>query len=183
MTVVPRLFELLERRMGAPRRRSAGGWRCAPWNRTVALGTRRPPRGPAAVLARPPGPHDRRRGAPAGRGPVRRAGLKALVSGGAALDERVAATFVALGLPVYQGYGQTEASPVIACNAPGDVRLDTVGRPLASVEVRIAADGEILVRGPTVMKGYWNRPEESAQALRDAGSIPATSAGWSRTAI
>jgi len=165
MTVVPRLFELLERRM---EREAAERGRLAlrAWNRTVALGTRRHREGRLPFWL---DLQDRTIGAAVRRQVAARFGgrLKALVSGGAALDERVAATFVALGLPVYQGYGQTEASPVIACNAPGDVRLDTVGRPLASVEVRIAADGEILVRGPTVMKGYWNRPEESAQALRD----------------
>ncbi len=93
--------------------------------------------------------------------------LKALVSGGAALNPDIGIFFTALGLNLLQGYGQTEASPVIACNLPSKVKLDTVGPPLTGVEVKIAEDGEILVRGELVMQGYWNEPEATAQALRD----------------
>jgi len=74
---------------------------------------------------------------------------------------------VALGVQLLQGYGQTEAAPVICCNPPGQIRIDTVGPPLDGVEVRIADDGEILVAGDNVMQGYWNDPEASARALVD----------------
>jgi long-chain acyl-CoA synthetase len=93
--------------------------------------------------------------------------MKALVSGGAPLNYDVGMFFVALGLPVFQGYGQTEASPLISCNPPGRVKLRTVGPPVAGVEVRIAPDGEILVRGDLVMKGYWRDEAETARVLRD----------------
>lgn len=93
--------------------------------------------------------------------------LLALVSGGAALNYRIGLFFHALGLPVYQGYGQTEAGPVISANVPGRPKLHTVGPPFAGVDVKIAEDGEILVRGEMVMKGYWRDPEATAQTVRD----------------
>jgi long-chain acyl-CoA synthetase len=93
--------------------------------------------------------------------------LKAWVSGGAALNAEVGTFFIALGLPLLQGYGQTEASPVIACNPPGRIKLRAVGPPLDGVEIRIAEDGEILVRGELVMKGYWRDPEATAKTIRD----------------
>jgi long-chain acyl-CoA synthetase len=93
--------------------------------------------------------------------------LKAMVSGGAPLSPEIGRFFLALGVNLLQGYGQTEASPVIACNPPGRIKIDTVGPPLADVEVRIAEDGEILVRGELVMKGYWNDPEATSRTVRD----------------
>ena len=93
--------------------------------------------------------------------------LKAMVSGGAPLNFDVGLFFHALGLPVLQGYGQTEASPVISANVPGRAKLDTVGPALDGVEIRLAEDGEILVRGDLVMRGYWKDEEATAQALRD----------------
>ncbi len=93
--------------------------------------------------------------------------FRAAVSGGARLDPEVGRFFLALGIQLLQGYGQTEAGPVIAVNPPGRTRIATVGPPLDGVEVRIAPDGEILVRGELVMDGYWRRPEETAQVLRD----------------
>jgi long-chain acyl-CoA synthetase len=74
---------------------------------------------------------------------------------------------VALGLPVLQGYGQTEASPVVSANPPGGARLDTVGPAFKGVEVRIAEDGEILVRGDNVMRGYWKDEETTARTIVD----------------
>jgi long-chain acyl-CoA synthetase len=93
--------------------------------------------------------------------------LKAMISGGAALNPDIGYTLMALGLPILQGYGQTEAAPVISANPPGRVKLDTVGPPLEGVELKIAEDGEILVRGELVMKGYWQDPESTKWALAD----------------
>jgi long-chain acyl-CoA synthetase len=93
--------------------------------------------------------------------------LKALVSGGAALNPEIGWYFQALGLNLLQGYGQTEASPIVSCNRPGKIRLETVGPPVKGVEVRIAEDGEILVKGELVMKGYWGDAEGSARTVRD----------------
>jgi long-chain acyl-CoA synthetase len=75
--------------------------------------------------------------------------------------------FTALGVNILQGYGQTESAPVVSCNVPGRVKLDTVGPPFAGVEVRIADDGEILVSGELVMEGYWNDPANTAAAIAD----------------
>ena len=94
--------------------------------------------------------------------------MKAMVSGGAPLNPDVGLFFQAMGLPMLQGYGQTEAGPVISCNRPkAGIRMETVGPPLRDTEVRIADDGEIIVRGELVMKGYWHNPDESARVLRD----------------
>ena len=93
--------------------------------------------------------------------------LKAMVSGGAPLNYDVGLFFVGLGLPVLQGYGQTEASPVVTANPPGGARLDTVGPPLKGVELEIADDGEILVRGGNVMRGYWKDEETTARTIVD----------------
>jgi long-chain acyl-CoA synthetase len=94
--------------------------------------------------------------------------LKAMVSGGAPLNPEVGLFFQSLGLTFLQGYGQTEAGPVISCNRPSaGLRMESVGPPLANTEVRIAADGEILVRGELVMHGYWRNPEESARVLQN----------------
>ena len=94
--------------------------------------------------------------------------MKAMVSGGAPLNPDVGLFFQAMGLPMLQGYGQTEAGPVISCNRPrAGIRMETVGPPLLNTEVRIAADGEIMVRGELVMKGYWHNPDESARVLQD----------------
>ena len=92
--------------------------------------------------------------------------LLAMVSGGARLDPDLSGFFLALGLPVLQGYGQTEAGPVVSVNLPWSNHRHTVGPPLQGVELRIAEDGEVLVRGDLVMTGYWNNPEATAAALR-----------------
>jgi long-chain acyl-CoA synthetase len=93
--------------------------------------------------------------------------LKALVSGGAALNPEIGLFFTALGIRLLQGYGQTESGPVVSVNPCLQIKLDTVGPPLFGAEVRIAEDGEILVRGDMVMKGYWRDPEATAATVRD----------------
>ncbi|MCA8907119.1 MAG: long-chain fatty acid--CoA ligase [Rhodospirillaceae bacterium] len=93
--------------------------------------------------------------------------LKAFVSGGAPLNPEVGLFIHCLGLTVCQGYGQTEASPVISVNPPWKVKMHTAGRPLIDTEIKIAEDGEILVKGELVMKGYWNLPEQTAQTVVD----------------
>jgi long-chain acyl-CoA synthetase len=93
--------------------------------------------------------------------------LKALVSGGAPLNPEIGIFFLALGVPLLQGYGQTEASPVVSANPPNRIKIDTVGPPFEGIEIKIAEDGEILVRGQSVMKGYWNDPEATASAIKD----------------
>ncbi|HZT62278.1 MAG TPA: AMP-binding protein [Burkholderiales bacterium] len=91
--------------------------------------------------------------------------MRLAVLGGAPLDPSIAWLFVGLGLPVLQGYGMTEASPVISVNRPENNVPESVGAPLDNVEVKVAANGELLARGPSVMKGYWNNPEANAKAL------------------
>lgn len=91
--------------------------------------------------------------------------LKFMICGGAALSPDIARFFWAAGIPVYEGYGMTETAPVLTVNHPGAVTIGSVGEPIPEVELRVAADGEVLARGPNVMKGYWNRPVETEQAL------------------
>jgi long-chain acyl-CoA synthetase len=98
--------------------------------------------------------------------------VKTFISGGAPLGRELAEWYAAAGIRIHEGYGLTETSPVIAVNNPVNHRIGTVGKILPNIEVRIAEDGEILVRGPSVFKGYWNRPQETAAALVD---------GWFKT--
>jgi long-chain acyl-CoA synthetase len=93
--------------------------------------------------------------------------LKAFVSGGAALNYEIGIFFLALGVRLLQGYGQTEASPVISANMPSKIKIDTVGPIFDGLTARIAEDGEILVKGEAVMNGYWRDPESSAKAVVD----------------
>ena len=93
--------------------------------------------------------------------------LKTFVSGGGALDKDVGVFLNAIGLPTLQGYGLTETSPVVSCNPIHDIRVETVGPPFKGNQVRIAEDGEILVKGENVMLGYWNNDEETKKVLKD----------------
>jgi long-chain acyl-CoA synthetase len=98
--------------------------------------------------------------------------VETFISGGAPLGRELAEWYATVGIRIHEGYGLTETSPVIALNTPANHRIGTVGKILPNLEVRIAEDGEILVRGPSVFKGYWNRPEETRAALVD---------GWFKT--
>ncbi len=93
--------------------------------------------------------------------------LQAFVSGGGALDQNVGEFLNAIGLPTLQGYGLTETSPVVSCNLPNLVKVDTVGPPFRTNEVQIASDGEILIRGENVMLGYWNQQEATKEVLKN----------------
>lgn len=94
--------------------------------------------------------------------------MKAMVSGGAPLNPDIGISFQSLGITLLQGYGQTESGPVVSCNRPRvGIKMDTVGPPLKGVEVKIAEDGEILVRGELVMLGYWNNEAETDRVIKD----------------
>ncbi|WPB85149.1 AMP-dependent synthetase/ligase [Sediminicoccus rosea] len=164
ITTVPRLFEVIrERIMGALEKE--GGLRLKLFRRAIALGLRKldgPPLGlfervQDALLDRLVRQKVRARFGGA---------LEALVSGGARLDPELSGFFMALGVTIIQGYGQSEAGPVISVNLPWDNDRRSVGKPLPGVEVRLAEDGELLVKGGLVMDGYWNNPDATAQALR-----------------
>ncbi len=166
MTAVPRLYETLHSRitMGV---RKQGGKKEALFNKAVELGTKKltDPNGLSlvenlqngilSVLVR-----KKVKARFGGR-------LKTMVSGGAPLNPDVGMFFLALGLRIMQGYGLTESAPVISVNRPFEIKIDTVGRPLVDVQVHIADDGEILVRGDLVMQGYWQNEAATAEAIRD----------------
>ncbi|HEU4507989.1 MAG TPA: long-chain fatty acid--CoA ligase [Pyrinomonadaceae bacterium] len=99
--------------------------------------------------------------------------MRLLISGGAALPEELAYIYIGVGIPIVQGYGLTETSPVITASTIEENRVGTVGKPIPNVEVRIAEDGEIEVRGPNIMRGYYNKPEETRAVF--------TSDGWFKT--
>jgi long-chain acyl-CoA synthetase len=93
--------------------------------------------------------------------------LKAFISGGGALDKKIGEFLNSIGLPTLQGYGLTEASPVVSCNVPGKIKIETVGPPFKTNQVKIADDGEILVKGENVMLGYWDMKKETDEIIKD----------------
>ena len=165
MTAVPRLYETMHQRIRLAIERERGVKRYL-FERAVAVGRKRLAGEPLSLAERLIDPvldrlvRDKVRARFGGR-------LKAMISGGAPLNPEIGGFFVALGVELLQGYGQTEAAPVVCCNPPGRIKIDTVGPPLDGVDVTIAEDGEILVAGDNVMKGYWNDPEATARALID----------------
>ena len=165
MAVVPRLFELLRARL--LKQLSTGG-RVAQglMRRALALGQKRAA-GRIGALDRPMQFLVDRTVKPKVR--ARFGGrVKAMISGGAPLNPEVGLFFQSLGVPLLQGYGQTEAGPIISCNRPSaGIAMATVGPPLAHTQVRIAPDGEILVAGELVMHGYWRNEAETARVLVD----------------
>ena len=93
--------------------------------------------------------------------------LQAFISGEGSLDKNIGEFLNAIGLPTLQGYGLTEASPVVSCNLPDLVKVETVGPPFRNNEVKIADDGEILIKGENVMLGYWNQKKETDKVIKD----------------
>jgi long-chain acyl-CoA synthetase len=170
MTAVPRLYETMHRRILLAVERQGGVQRRL-FAKTIAIGRKR-------SLSHPLSPDERLLDPLLDRlvrAKLRRrfgGRLKAMVSGGAPLNPEIGSFFVALGVRLLQGYGQTEAGPIISCNSPLRIKIDTVGPPFDGVRVKIAEDGEILVTGDNVMKGYWNDPEATSQVLED---------GWLKT--
>ena len=166
MTAVPRLFEMLHKRILQAALRD-GGTKAKLFKLAVDLGTKR--YGAPKSLTLKERALDLLVEQLVRRKVRRRFGgrVKAFVSGGAPLNQEVGLFFLALGVNLLQGYGQTEAGPVISVNPPKRIKVDTVGPPALGVDVRIAADGEILVRGPNVMAGYWRDPEATDRAIRD----------------
>jgi long-chain acyl-CoA synthetase len=164
LTLVPRLLEVMRQRILAGLAKQPG-YKRALFNAAVAAGLRREA-GAATLLDRAVDPLlDRLVRAQVG---ARFGGaLKGVVSGGARLDPEIGRFFRALGLPLMQGFGQTEAGPVVSCSPRHAVRIETVGPPLKGVEVTLAEDGELLVRGDLVMQGYWNNKTATDAAIRD----------------
>jgi len=161
MFAVPRVFEKFAARVGEALAKSPAKKRL--FDLVVAAGARAA-RGEAGLMDRLVLALLRNRVA----GPVlgRLGGrMRLAILGGAPLDPSIAWLFVGLGLPVLQGYGMTEASPVISVNRPEGNVPESVGPPLDNVEAKTAGNGELLVKGPSVMKGYWNNPEASAKSL------------------
>jgi long-chain acyl-CoA synthetase len=165
MIVVPRLFEMLRARILKTLEGSGGVSRYL-FRRALAIGAEKS----EGRLSARNLPMDRVLELTLRRKLRKKVGgrVKAWVSGGAPLNPDVGIFFQSLGITFLQGYGQTEAGPVISCNRPSvGIRLDTVGPPVKNTEVKIASDGEIMVRGDLVMHGYWRNPEETARVLQD----------------
>jgi len=165
MTAVPRLYETLHQRIirGIERER---GLKRRLFEAAVTIGRRRLHGNRLSIGQRLADPvldrlvREKVRARFGGR-------LKAMVSGGAPLNPEIGGFFLALGVTLLQGYGQTEAAPVVACNPPSRIKINSVGPPVEGVEIRIADDGEILIAGDNVMPGYWNDPESTARTVND----------------
>ena len=169
IVVVPRILEVFRARVLAQVARERF-WRQALFRRAIAAGLLRAEGGQPGLLDRAVEPLLRQ---VRQRVMARFGGrLRAAVSGGARLEPEVGRFFLGLGLRLLQGYGQTEAGPVISANPPDAIRIETVGPALEGVRLRIAEDGEILVSGELVMDGYWGQTEATQAVLRD---------GWLRT--
>jgi long-chain acyl-CoA synthetase len=165
LTAVPRVLEVIRARVLAQVERQTPFKRRL-FERALAIGLRRLDRAPLSILDRLLDPildrlvRAKVRARFGGR-------LIAAMSGGARLEPDVGRFFLALGIRIMQGYGQTEAGPVISANPPEAIRIETVGPPLRGVTLRLAEDGEILVRGDLVMDGYWGRPDDTAATIVD----------------
>ena len=166
MTAVPRLYESMHARIERGIQ-AAGGTKEKMFRKAVALGTKKY-NAPGSLglierlqdVALDKLVRSKVRGRFGGR-------LKALVSGGAPLNQDIGIYFTALGLRLLQGYGQTESAPLISVNRPNKVKMHTVGPPVKNTEVKIAEDGEILARGDLVMQGYWRAEDATAETIKD----------------
>ena len=165
LTAVPRVLEVIRSRILTQLAREPE-WKQALFQRALSIGLKRVAAEPLSVAERVLDPlldrlvRAKVRARFGGR-------LKAAMSGGARLEPEVGRFFLALGLRIMQGYGQTEAGPVISANPPEAIRVETVGQVLQGVDLRLADDGEILVRGDLVMHGYWGLPDATAAAIQD----------------
>jgi long-chain acyl-CoA synthetase len=166
MVVVPRLFEVLRMRI-AKQIEKQGGVAITLLNQALAIARKEAKGEPLNLIEKALDQALERtirksiRAKFGGR-------LRGMVAGGAPLNPEVGIFFTAIGIPILQGYGQTESGPVVSCNRPrARLKMHTVGPPLTGVEVKIAPDGEILVRGELVMDGYWMNDAESHKALKD----------------
>lgn len=166
MTAVPRLYETMHQRIVTGVNRK-GGLSAKLFNRTVELGIKRYEQPESLTFSERL--TDRLLDKLVRRKVANRFGgrLKAFVSGGAPLNYDIGVFFVALGVRLLQGYGQTETAPVVSANPLNAIRIDTVGPPFPGVEVKIAGDGELLVRGELTMDGYWDAPELTEAVLVD----------------
>ncbi|PCJ61742.1 MAG: long-chain fatty acid--CoA ligase [Rhodospirillaceae bacterium] len=166
MTAVPRLYEVLYERISKGVAK-AGGLKAKLFARALALGQKAYEH--PGTLTFGERVENRVLDALVRRKVAKRFGgkLKVLVSGGAPLNYEVGLFFTALGLRILQGYGQTESAPLISCNPPSNNQIDTVGPTINATEVRIAEDGEILVRGELLMLGYWGDQAASDATIRD----------------
>ena len=167
MTAVPRLYESMHQRIMAGVARK-GGLSEKLFRKAVSLGIKRYEAG-AARMSMTERLQDSVLDKLVRKKVAERFGgrLKAFVSGGAPLNYDIGVFFLALGVRLLQGYGQTETAPVVSANPPSKIKIDTVGPALPGVDVRIAEDGEILIKGELTMQGYWNAPDLTAETLRD----------------
>jgi len=169
LTGVPRVYEKLHARI-LETARSAGGSKAAIFRWAVNAGLAR---AKAVLRGRSPGPLTSLKSAIGDRfvfSAIREklgGRIRFVASGSAPLDANIMEFFHAIGIPIIEGYGLTETSPILTFNPVNALRVGTVGRAIPGVELRIAEDGEILARGPNIMRGYFNKPEATADVLKD----------------
>ncbi|WP_404421582.1 AMP-dependent synthetase/ligase [Thalassospira australica] len=165
MTAVPRLYEMLYQRMSRMVEKE-GGFKQKLFNLTLKLGRKTYEKEPLSLIEKIQNfvceilLRRKLRQRFGGR-------IKAMVSGGGPLNYELGVLFVSCGIRILQGYGQTEFAPVVSCNRAENNKLRTVGPPMVGAEAKIADDGEILLRGESMMKGYWNLPEVTATTIID----------------
>ncbi len=165
MTAVPRLYEVLYDRITSGVA-AKGGLSAKAFDKAVAIGRKRWEGHPLSLKERLV---DRLLDKTERKKVAKRFGgrLKYFVSGGAALNPDIGYFFLGLGVNILQGYGQTEASPLISANRPGDIRIESVGPKVSGVEVKLSKEGELLAKGACIMNGYWQNPNATKAALKN----------------